>query len=67
MPRETEQIACPKYPDHGVVIKRWLAPEERELIRPREGAEVYEIDCPHCGKFEYQEYARHEVGAVVLD
>jgi hypothetical protein len=52
----TEQIVCPKYPDHSMVIKRWLPPQERELIRPREGAEVYEIDCPVCGKFEYQEY-----------
>jgi hypothetical protein len=56
MPPASEQIACPRNPDHGMATKRWLPPEERELTRPREGAEVYEIDCPHCGRFEYQEY-----------
>ena len=54
MPTEPEVIACPKYPDHGPVAKRWLPPAEREMITSDKYPDVYEIDCPHCGKYEYQ-------------
>jgi hypothetical protein len=53
MPPVTEQIACPKNPDHGIVSNRWLSPEEREMIRGESG-DVFEIDCPDCGKYEYR-------------
>jgi hypothetical protein len=49
----TEQIQCPRNPEHGMAGKRWLPPNEREQIWPQ-GAEVFEIDCAFCGKSEYQ-------------
>jgi hypothetical protein len=49
----TEQIACPKYPDHGMVIKRWLHHDDRQMITKGEG-EVFMIDCPFCGSYECQ-------------
>jgi hypothetical protein len=53
MPPVTEEIKCPHDPGHGTVTKRWLPPEERELCTKYAG-DVYEIDCPHCGKVEFR-------------
>jgi hypothetical protein len=46
-----ETIKCPKFPDHGLTVKRWLRPDEREALTLGAG-DVYEIDCHHCGKYE---------------
>jgi hypothetical protein len=48
---EPEQIKCPKYPDHGIVRARFLPPEEREMVKATR--DVYEADCPHCGRYEF--------------
>jgi hypothetical protein len=57
MPSEHEEIeiVCPKYPDHGKVTKRLLPRSEREHITSAAVADVFEIDCPKCGKFEISE------------
>ena len=57
--RATEQIKCPKYPDHGIAWARWLAPEEREIGKAEH--DVYEVECPYCGKYELP------VDPIVLD
>ncbi len=46
-------VACPRYPDHGVVRIRWLPLAERELITKRDIADVYEVECRLCGKYEW--------------
>ena len=51
MPPPTEQIKCPRDPAHGLANKRWLAPEERQMITRGDG-DVFEIDCHFCGKYE---------------
>ena len=51
----TELVKCPKYPDHGLVHKRLLSPEEREIKPRNRCADVFEIDCPWCGKYELVE------------
>jgi hypothetical protein len=52
MPPKTEQIDCPRFPDHGPAFKRWLPPEARETITEKPASDVFEIDCPVCGKYE---------------
>lgn len=52
--RET-RVICPRNPDHGEVGKRWLPQSERERITSDSIADVFEIDCPHCGKYEVSE------------
>jgi hypothetical protein len=52
MPPAPEQIACPRNPDHGMTTKRWLPPEERELLTKVKG-DVYAVKCPHCGEYEW--------------
>jgi hypothetical protein len=54
MPLAPEQIKCPRFREHGMVTKRWLPLEEREMSKA--DGDVFEIDCRLCGKFEYQEY-----------
>ena len=54
MPSEIAQIVCPKNPEHVLAIKRWLPPKEREQIRSNDAGDVFEIDCPICGKQEWQ-------------
>jgi hypothetical protein len=49
----TDQIVCPRNPDHGLVTKRWLPLEERESLTEAAG-DVFEIDCMECGKYEYR-------------
>jgi hypothetical protein len=49
--RELE-ITCPRNPDHGKVLIRWLQPRERERITSKSIADVFEITCPKCGKYE---------------
>jgi len=51
MPDTIETVTCPRYPDHGDAGKRWLPPDEREMITKWDG-DVFEIDCPTCGKYE---------------
>lgn len=55
MPTELEQVNCPRFPDHGLVITRRLLPSERQMINGNEEAEVFEIQCPECGTYEYRE------------
>jgi hypothetical protein len=52
MTRKTEEIACPRFPEHGTATKRWLAPSERQMLVEEKTADVFEIDCPRCGKYE---------------
>jgi hypothetical protein len=47
-----EQVKCPRFPDHGMIAMRLLAPDERQMITAADG-DVFEIDCPVCGKYEY--------------
>jgi hypothetical protein len=49
-----EQITCPKNPDHGMVNKRWLHPDDRQMIT-KGVDDVFEIDCAHCGKYEHRD------------
>jgi hypothetical protein len=51
MPPADEQIRCPREPSHGFCTKRWLAPEDRQMITNWDG-DVFEIDCAICGKYE---------------
>jgi hypothetical protein len=53
MPPEPQRITCPRHPDHGIATVRWLPPEEREMITAGDG-DVFEIDCPFCGKTEFR-------------
>ncbi|MFL5327634.1 MAG: hypothetical protein ACJ8C4_01860 [Gemmataceae bacterium] len=46
-----KQIKCPKYPDHGTVLARPLAPEEREMRKATQ--DIYEVECPCCGTYEF--------------
>jgi hypothetical protein len=48
-----DQIACPRAPSHGMVTRRWLPLEEREMLTKVSG-DVFEIDCKFCGSYEYQ-------------
>ena len=50
-----ETIVCPKNPDHGTVAKRWLSVNEREYIKSQNNLDVFEIECPQCGKYEFSE------------
>ena len=54
MPPAPERIRCPHNPDHGIATKRWLPPEERQMITVGDG-DVFEIDCEFCGKTEYRD------------
>lgn len=47
----SEYIKCPRNPDHGIATKRWLPPEERELLTKYNG-DVFAIRCAHCGEYE---------------
>src|SRR4051812_27488561 len=57
MQRPSEQIKCPRNPSHGTAIKRWLRGEyqERGGSRSARIADIFEIDCGCCGKFEVRE------------
>jgi hypothetical protein len=55
MTRKVETTTCPRNPEHGMVRKRWLPHEDREYIKAPMFKEVFEIDCPHCGKTEHLE------------
>jgi hypothetical protein len=48
---QTVEIKCPRFPDH-VATRRLLATTEREQFRDDVEGDVYEIDCPVCGKYE---------------
>jgi hypothetical protein len=48
---ETQQIRCLKYPEHGMVSIRKLRPDARET-KTRTDADVFEVDCPLCGRYE---------------
>jgi hypothetical protein len=49
----TEQIQCPRNPDHGPVTMRRLPPEEREMITKGDG-DVFAIRCKFCGEYEWR-------------
>jgi hypothetical protein len=51
----SQQVNCPKNPDHGPVLMRWLPPAEREQIARIPEDDVYEVDCPQCGKYEHHD------------
>lgn len=53
----SEQTECPRNPDHGMAGKRWLRGEyqERDGGKSARIAEIFEIDCRSCGKFEVGE------------
>jgi hypothetical protein len=51
--QEPVEITCPRNPDHGPAVRRWLPRSEREKITKAEVADVYEVDCPKCGRFEW--------------
>jgi hypothetical protein len=53
MEPDIKRIACPKNPDHGMTSKRLLQ-DDRQMISEAEG-DVFEIDCPICGKYECQD------------
>ena len=55
MPPKPVTIVCPKNPDHGIVAKRWLSVSEREYINSQNILDVFEIECPRCGKYEFPE------------
>jgi hypothetical protein len=46
-----ERIKCPKNPEHGIALARFLSPEEREMVKATR--DVYEVECPRCGKYEF--------------
>ena len=52
MPSTKEQVECPRNPEHGMVAKRLLAPDERQMAT-KAGGDVFEIDCSVCGKYEH--------------
>jgi hypothetical protein len=56
-----DRIACPKNLTHGMVSKRWLHPDDRQMITKFD-SDVFEIGCEVCGKYEYSdpEGNRHE-------
>ena len=53
MPTKPERIECPKYPPHGIVTIRPLPPEKRQCITAERDSDVFEVDCPVCGKYEF--------------
>jgi hypothetical protein len=57
MQRPPEQVACPRNADHGMAIKRWLRGEYegRDGSRSARVADIFEIDCHLCGKYEIRE------------
>jgi hypothetical protein len=57
MPRKPEEICCPRNPDHGKAVKRWLRGEYQQGGSGDNApiADVFEIDCQTCGKYEYRE------------
>jgi hypothetical protein len=57
MPPTPEETKCPRNPDHGMTAKRWLRGEyqQRDGGSSARVADVYEIDCATCGKYEYRE------------
>ena len=44
-------MKCQREPAHGLVNRRWVAREERQMIT-REDGDVFEIDCHFCGKYK---------------
>jgi hypothetical protein len=48
---DPDQIKCPRNPDHGIAVKRWLPWEERGLLTKAAG-DAFAITCPHCGEYE---------------
>ena len=48
-------VNCVRYPDHGPTINRWLLPVEREQITQVPEDNVYEVNCPVCGCYEFHD------------
>jgi hypothetical protein len=55
MPPTTVQVTCPRNPEHGLALKLLLSPSERQMVRKSDAGNVFEIDCPVCGRYEYHE------------
>lgn len=58
MSRKTEEIECPNNPDHGLTVKRWLRGEYQRVSGGGTSvpvADIFEINCQTCGKYEYRE------------
>lgn len=63
---KTAKIACPKKPEHGLATKRWLRGEYRQATNEFNGAQIadmYEIACPVCGKYEIRQEIEPKQGA----
>jgi hypothetical protein len=55
---KTENVECPNSSEHGTTVKRWLRGAYESIAAGGAGtqvADVFEIDCPTCGKFECRE------------
>ncbi len=65
MPTKPEQIKCPKYPDHGMVTIRSLPREERESITAERSTDVFEVDCPVCGRYELADQIVKELSGAL--
>jgi hypothetical protein len=55
---KTAKIACPRHPEHGLAVKRWLRGEYRQATNEFNGAQIadmYEIACPICGTYEFRQ------------
>lgn len=57
MQRPSEQIKCVRNPDHGMAVKRWLRGEYegRDGSKSARVADIFEINCDSCGKYEIRE------------
>jgi hypothetical protein len=55
---KTQSVHCPNFPGHGATIKRWLRGAYAVAVAgggSRQVADVFEVDCPSCGKYERRE------------
>jgi hypothetical protein len=55
MNHDPYDLFCPRCPEHCRAIQRWLPPSERKFFNSEIRPDVFEIDCPACGKHEYVE------------
>jgi hypothetical protein len=57
MRSEPEEIKCPRYPDHGMTLKRWLRSDGPDPVKAGDALprQVFVIDCPVCGQYEHPE------------
>jgi hypothetical protein len=56
--RKPQEVDCPREPGHGKTVKRWLRGDYRQVASGGSNAQVadvFEIACPTCGKYEHRE------------